>query len=203
MNHQDQMEDAIRQQTVFNTVLLTRLMDVITRASDKGLDHFGFNGLYNHVSNMLNTLPDKVNIFNQIREDNEFSVDPYFGSLTGKSDQLIDQAHAILDNLSTPPETQEILNFDNVNILAENVVTDETLAFDNAMNTIEIQNYAMELNGLIQDPSGAFIMSFVGGPQVQEALTEEKEEFFSRYGLSDIEEPDDGSGGEGETPCCE
>lgn len=202
MNHQDQMEDAIRQNTVFNNELITKLNGVNTLADTKGLDHFGITALINHVSDMLNTLPDKVNIFNQIRADNEFLIDPYFGSLTGKSDQIVTDALTILNGMANPPTPQQILDFDNVNILAENIITDETSAFYNAMVTIEIQNYAMELNGLLQDPSGSYIMSFVGGPQVQEALVEEKEEYFTRYGFSDVEEPDDGSGGD-DTPCCE
>lgn len=203
MNHQLQMEDAIRQNTVFNNTLLTKIADAITRATDNNLGHLGLSALATHVQVMLDTLPDKVNIFNQIRPDNDFSIEPYFGSLIGKSDKIVDDANEIMDRLSTPPTQQEILDFDNINILAENIVTDETVAFISAMNTIEIQNYAMELNGLIQDPAGAFIMGSVGGPQVQEALTEEKEEFFSRYGFTDIEEPDDGSGGDEDRPCCE
>lgn len=196
------MEDAIRQNTVFNSELITKLNNVKTLADTKGVDHFGITALTNHVADMLNTLPDKINIFNQIREDNEFFVDPYFGSLTGKSDQIANDALTILNGMDNPPTPQQMLDFDNVNILAENIVSDETSAFENAMVTIEIQNYAMELNGLIQDPSGSYVMSFVGGPQVQEALMEEKEKYFARYGFSDVEEPDDGSGGDN-TPCCE
>lgn len=195
-NYVSQLKAAIQAGTVFDTGLVSRIEGAIGVATayatqtggDVDAHTQGLIKLKDHVVDILDNLPARITAIKAV-SGTEVDLNPYIGSFLGRADAII-----LFEN-----------GFLAANAEAAALVDAETASYTAALDDIEAQAYAVELNELLRDPLGSAVLDIVGGPVIQTALDAERQAFIDLYDF-DTSEVDDGSvisdDDDDDCPCC-
>lgn len=144
--------------------------------------------LKDHLANVKNNLAGRVSAISFLMAQSGevyFDPTPHLGSVMGETTRLILLARDAIINTDSQA-------FATVNVQAAAMVTTENANFFQTVEAMEREVLALELNGLINDPIGAAVLSAAGGEVAMEVLAERADE-IERFNGHDLEIINDGS----------